>query len=228
MSVHRQQQPHSALRGALALAALLAGLACSTVSSLPFLAGGTPQPTVPPPTGTPQPTALPGEAEATAAVEDLERPMVIPDGPTIGTRRETRLAVDDRLPVLEMVAAEDYATEELTEVGRTFDFTLELPEDDALLWVYGWCATTPEIMSQNLEVMELEFSVNGTLVDPNRFEPFSDTSGDACAYFAAVVYDWPTGVSVLQTKVTFLEPLNDGFADYEAGEQTFVYTVTAP
>jgi hypothetical protein len=197
---------------ALAVAALAGGLACSAVSSLPFLPG----------TATPSPTA-------TAAVQPGTQPLQIEGGPTINTRRDTRLAVTERLPVLEALAEEDYSNDELAEVGRTFTFTVALPGDLPVLWVYGWCTTTPEILEQNLGVMRMEFSVNGTVVDAQQFEPYEQLSDEAaCRYFAAEVFAWPRGTTTLQTKVIFTEPLDDGFAEYEAGEQVFIYTVTVP
>lgn len=201
----------------LAAATLAAGLACNAVSTLPLPFLSTPAAPAAGPTATI--TAQPGA-----------QPLQIEGGPTINTRRDTRLAVTERVPVLEALAEEDYSNDELAEVGRAFPFTIELPGDLPVLWVYGWCTTTFEILEQNLSVMELEFSVNGTPVDVGQFEAFEEQAEDGvCRYFAAEVFAWPPGsTTTLQTKVIFSEPLNDGFADYEAGEQTFIYTVSAP
>jgi hypothetical protein len=221
MNGQNRKRSRWASRGGLALAVLAAGLACNTVTSLPILAGSAP------PAATEAPEAA-VPVEPTAPPNNGEQPLKLEGGPTVGTRRETRLAVTDRLPVLEILAQEDYATDDLLEVGRTFPFTIDLEQSEPLLWVYGWCATTPDIMAQNLEVMQIEYSVNGTPVDAGQFEAYGDQTGDACSYFAAVVYDWPSGTTTLQTKVVFTEALNDGFADYQPGEQLFVYTVNVP
>lgn len=202
-------------------AAALTLLACTTVTRLTDQM-----------LGRAAPTAAPSEAEPS---QPGLRPLEIEGGPTIGTPRETRVALSEgRLRFLDELATETYTPEELARVGETFQFTVELDDpEERLLWYYGWCATTPEILEQNLEHMQFSATVNGQPVDLAYFETLDtvDQSGDqslVCRSFVTIVYAWPSGTTTLEYKVTYEETINDGMADYPPGDQTFVYTVTAP
>jgi len=147
----------------------------------------------------------------------------------IGSPRETRIAISEQTRVLDALAPEEYSDEALAQVGETFTYTVTLDRNEKLIWVYGWCATTQAILEQNLERMTFDFSVNGTPVDARQFQVFDGQADDLeCRSYTAVVYDWPTGTTTLETKVTYDEKINDGLADYPEGSQAFVYTVTAP
>jgi hypothetical protein len=156
----------------------------------------------------------------------------IAGGPTIGSPRETRVALAagaETPPILEQLAKEQYSQDEMAKVGGTFEFTIALTQTGQVLWAYGWCATSADVVTQNLEHMAVEFSINGTPVDPGQFQVVEDQSGNlSCRTAVAVIYDWPSGTTTVETKLTFLEKVNDGISDYPPGTQDFVYTVTAP
>ncbi len=106
---------------------------------------------------------------------------------------------------------------------------MALDADARLVWGYGWCATTQEILNQNYEHLNIEFAINGQPVELDKFYlDESENNGLFCKSFYAVVFRWPSGETKLQTVVTFEEKINDGVGDYEAGTQTFDYTVTLP
>jgi hypothetical protein len=166
---------------------------------------------------------------ATAPAVAGESPLPIAGGPVVGSQQETRTAIEEQIRVLEQLAGERYSEAELTRVGQTFPFTVRLEENQPVIWTYGWCTTTQAILEQNLARMTLEFSVNGAPVDLGQFHVLDRQSSSlACRFYAAVVYDWPTGTTTLESRITYTEPINDGFFDYPEGVQTFVYTVTAP
>ena len=199
------------------LTAALATLACATVTNL----------------GRPTATPLPLPEATTPANEPSDpaaEALVVEGGPTIGTPREARIAGSDLTPILEQVAVESYSSEELNAVGQALEYTVEMTETSPLLWNYGWCATTREILLDNLDKMEFEFTANGTPVPLEQFNIVDYQTSDGeweCRDFTAVVYDWPLGDEVtLETKVTFTEDLNDGQFDFPAGEKRFVYRVT--
>jgi hypothetical protein len=194
----------------------LAALACNTLNSrVPWAAQPTPAPT---------PTPAP---EAAAPVG---RPLPIAGGPVIGSPRETRIAVSENVASVQSLAPENYTTEELAVVGKTFTYTVAMDESRELLWIYGWCTTSLELLGQNLEHMQVDFFVNGTRVDPQQLQPFYGQASDGmpCQYLVTVVYDWPSGSTRLETVVTFKEKINDGISDYPPGTQTLQYTVTVP
>ena len=193
---------------ALSLAVLMTGMACSAVNSLPLIGQ--------------ERAALPAATAPPAAA-------VLPAGPTIGTLRETRAAIEERVPAFEALAAEQYSDTDLTQVGATFQFTVNLAQEQPLLWVYGWCTTTPQLLEQNFSVIQLEFTLDGQPVDEGLFDVLESTAGTLpCRYYGLVLYDWPSGQTQLNTRVIYTEALYDGFGDYPAGEQNFAYTVNAP
>jgi hypothetical protein len=44
--------------------------------------------------------------------------------------------------------------------------------------------------------------------------------------FGVMMSDWPNGTYTLEAVSTFNEKINDGVADYEAGDYIFIYNVT--
>lgn len=209
----------------LMLAALaLAALACNTVMA-PLREGAAP---VAPTAASAPPTAAP-PLDSPAG----EAALSLPDGPTIGAPRETRIAISDQLASVNELAPEEYSLEEQLEMGRTFEYTAQLPDNEPRLWFFGWCATTPAILRQNLEQMTFEVSVNDTPVPLEQFEVIDNTqSGQGqtleCRTFVSVISDWPSGDTTLRVKYTFAEELNDGMEDYGPGTQVMEYVVTAP
>ncbi len=204
----------------------LVGLACQTVTVVPNILFGRASPTPRPP------TVVAPNAAATPDVDDNgDTPLTLGAGPTLGTIRETRVAVAEDTADLESLAEEGYSTEELNTVGARLSYTVRLDQTDTpVLWGYGWCATTRTILDENLAAMQVEFTLNGEPVDLARFDiaDYASADGLECRSFVVVVYAWPSGPTTLETRVTFTEALDDGMAEYPAGDQVFTYTVTAP
>lgn len=201
-------------------------LACQTVTVLPerLFGRASPTPSAPP--------AVAPNAAATPDVDDSgDTPLTIGAGPTLGTIRETRVAMAESVEDLEGLADEGYSSEELNTVGARLSYTVRLDQADTpVLWGYGWCATTRTILDDNLATMQVEFTLNGEPVDLARFDIADYVSPDGleCRSFVVVVYDWPADPTTLETRITFTEPIDDGMAEYSAGDQVFTYTVTGP
>lgn len=155
--------------------------------------------------------------------------LKIEGGPVLGAPPTSEAALKARTKFLFEVANERYSNEELAQIGKTFTYTIALDKDQRLMWYYGWCATSQDILKQNFEHIRLEFSVNGAPVALQQFAVLeNETSGMFCKNYFTVVYKWPSGATTLVTKATFDEKINDGTADYPAGAQTAEYTVTLP
>jgi len=194
---------------------MTASLACATVTSFG-------RPTATPPPAPTRASSQPPDSAAEA--------FAIEGGPTIGTPREARIAIAEGALVLAALAPEEYTSEELNAVGDTLDYTIELTETQPLLWLYGWCATSRDILLDNLERMVIEFSVDGTPVPVEQFNVADYQNGDwQCRDFVAVIDDWPSGATVeIETRITYTEAINDGQFDFPAGEKRLVYRVTVP
>ena len=213
----------------LVLSALaLLSLSCQTVTSMfspstPTAARARPAATA----GVKPAATSPGNPTATPrAVSPTSAPGA--NAPTIGTLAESQQAYNDgSIKYLEELAAEQYSSADLQQMDKTFPYTLQLAQEQPLLWQFGWCATTPAILKQNLALISYTFSINGAPVEISQFYAYDSQSSDQleCHSYVAVLAHWPKGKTTLQTIVTFDGKLNDGVSDYPAGRQTFVYTV---
>ena len=163
-----------------------------------------------------------------AAEQALSEPTsagVTPSGPpTVASASEAADALSS-LPQLEQRASEQYDSAAFAQPG-TVNYTLNLNESEDLLWLYAWCADTEETLNQNFENIQLTFTLDGEDV------PLSDmatqdlpNSGQQCRIYYTVLSDWPVGEHHLNTTATFTGPINDGTADYEAGDYVLEYTV---
>jgi hypothetical protein len=205
---------------------ILPALACSTFNRL--AEGGNLTDLATPPAANDGPTVT--EPETLPAGDAF----VLPSGLTISSPRETRITLtEENLEAFEDRAdeTENYTDEEYNTVGNTLTFTLSAQADERLAWYYGWCATTPELLEDNLAKMKIEFIVEDTVVPANQFETFdsvqisTDGTEVICHTYAAMVSKWPGGLNTLVTRITFLEAVNDGMGDYDAGTITFKYEI---
>jgi C-terminal processing protease CtpA/Prc len=151
---------------------------------------------------------------------------ITPSGPPrIGStsQADAALATANQL---EQAARETYTTAELSQMDKTFTYTIPLAASEDLIWIYGWCSTTNEIMLDNWKHIQVKFMLNGGEVTLNKFAKFEgENGGQMCRFYYTVLKDWPAGQHSVQTVVTFDAPINDGTAGYAAGTQTFQYDV---
>jgi hypothetical protein len=127
------------------------------------------------------------------------------------------------------VAKENYGQGAQPKPGETFTYTVDLTQDQRLVWISGWCAKTSAILADNLKSIQVEFLVNGQPVNLGQFAKFDGTAGgQQCRYDYTVGYRWPKGTAQLETRVTFKAPINDGTTDYPAGTVSYVYNVSRP
>lgn len=155
--------------------------------------------------------------------------LKLASGVIIGTAASGQQAFDKQNQQLEQLAKESYTPEELSQMGKTFAYTVPLDKDQRLLWGWGWCANSKATLDENYQHIKLAFTANGQKVDLSQFAEISQAAGGQfCKSYYTVVYHWPSGDTKLQTVVTFDAKINDGTSDYAAGKQTFNYTVTLP
>ncbi len=128
---------------------------------------------------------------------------------------------------LESLAKEHYTEEDFAKPG-TVTFTVENPNDKPVFFSYGWCAKDDQILKQNLEHIEVQLYLNddklGTEVVHNISFKLND--GQSCSEFGVLLSGWPVGEYKLKSVASFDGKLNDGFADYEAGDYILEYNVT--
>ena len=128
---------------------------------------------------------------------------------------------------LQSLAKEQYTEEDFAKPG-TLMFTINITDDKSTYFNYGWCTTTEEILQQNFEHISVKLYFNDKELGSDVIHPVQYTSPDGlvCVDFGVMMSEWPDGKYTLEAVSTFNEKINDGLADYEAGDYIFVYNVT--
>jgi hypothetical protein len=127
---------------------------------------------------------------------------------------------------LATLAKEEYSDEESDQPG-TLTYTVEIRDDKPTYFNYGWCTTTEEILLQNFEHIKIGFYFNGRALGREVVHAFPSQSNDmVCLSFVTLMSNWPNGEYQLTAVVTFEEKINDGLADFEAGDYIYEYNVT--
>ena len=125
------------------------------------------------------------------------------------------------------LAQEQYPEEDFARPG-TLTFTVNIADNKPTYFNYGWCAVDEETLRQNFEHMDVRLYVNdaelGTDVVHNL--TFTSPNNLLCLDFGVLILEWPVGEHKLEAVATFKEKINDGLADFEAGDYVFVYNVT--
>jgi len=145
--------------------------------------------------------------------------------PRIGSVLESETALSIGVPWLTELAEEDY--EVTSQAGEIYTYTVSLDRSRDVLWIYGWCTTTKELLRQNWEHITLGFTVNGEDVPLERFAMLEvDIEDQQCRLHYALATDWPPGEHVLITEVTFETELDDGEEIFPAGTHWYKHIVT--
>lgn len=127
---------------------------------------------------------------------------------------------------LASLAKEQYTDEDTAQPG-TLTYTVEITEDTPTYFNYGWCTTTEEILEQNFEHIKIGLYFNGDALPGEVVHPITYQISDmVCLDFVALLSDWPNGEYTLRAVATFDEQINDGIADFEAGDYIYEYNVT--
>jgi hypothetical protein len=126
---------------------------------------------------------------------------------------------------LEELAKEKYQAADFSKPG-TLTYTINLARSRDLMWVYGWCAASAELLQQNLENMTLVFDLDGKEILASEMATFdAESGGQQCKYIYGLLSDWPIGRHHLTITSTFNTQMNDGSADYEPGDYVLEYIV---
>jgi C-terminal processing protease CtpA/Prc len=139
---------------------------------------------------------------------------------------------EGKVGYLEQYAKEKYPNS--LEVGKVFPYTIVLKESTPMVWGFGWCSTSQDILEQNLSQILIKFMLNGNVVPADKIAVVNQTGKDAngkdvwCRSAALVPDQWPSGEHHLETEITFKSKINDGMTDYPAGAIKNEYTVYVP
>ncbi len=190
-------------------------------------------------TGVPPTLQVPIDEETATSTEDIvleyaERAILLPLGagitpsasPVFLSQDQTETALSSAY-LLEQKAREEYTTEDLLGMDKTFPFTIPLSRSETLLWVWGWCAKDQATLDNNLGKLKVTYTLNGQDVPADQFLrlDYDSSDGQKCIAYVLGLKDWKGGEHKLITTVNFTSPLNDGVYDFPVGYQIFEYTV---
>ena len=160
-----------------------------------------------------------GPAETSAPAESM--PTMETDSNVVLESLQAREAV-----YLASLAKEQYSDEDAAQPG-TLTYTVEITDDTPTFFNYGWCTTTEEILQQNFEHIRIGLFFNGEALSSDVVHPITYQLTDmVCLDFVALLSNWPNGEYQLRAVATFDEQINDGKADFDAGDYIYEYTVT--
>jgi hypothetical protein len=172
-----------------------------------------------PPTSTPAPTRIPATQQAWVKPAQM---------PSIGSAGEAQSAYDSGGAYLESFTSNYPYMPEINQPGDEYVFPVPLNEPKPLLWSYGWCTTTSQILDDNFKSIKIEFVLNETVVPLSNFTvvEYAREDGSPCREFVGLVKTWTPGTHQLESRVTFTQAIHDGWNLYPAGTHVFKYFVT--
>ena len=181
------------------------------------------------------PGMIPLNPEATATPEPAESaepaPSAEPSGslPAMETNPDVVIEAlqGGDFVYLQALAEETYTEEEYAKPG-TLTFNVTITEDRPTYFNYGWCTTTEEILEQNFEHIRIGLFLDDVPLGSDVVHPitFTRQDGFVCLDFGVLMSDWENGEYRLRAVATFDEKINDGAADFEAGDYVYEYNVT--
>jgi hypothetical protein len=128
---------------------------------------------------------------------------------------------------LEALAKEQYTEQDYAKPG-TITYTVNITDDQPTYFSYGWCAVDDATLQNNFQHIEVTLYLNDAKLGMDVVHSLSFTSANNlhCADFGVLMTDWPNGQYKLKAVATFKDKINDGMADYAAGDYVFEYHVT--
>jgi hypothetical protein len=162
---------------------------------------------------------------ASAAVPTSTGPLPPAAGaPKIGSKDQSTSALTSGAPFLENKAPEKYQASDSAKPG-TLTYTVSVKPSDQVIWAYAWCAASQTVLDQNFKSIKVKFVLDRKDVTSQMQTNDLPNNGQQCRLYFAALSAWPTGSHHLTTTATFTDKINDGTADYAAGDYLQDYTV---
>ncbi len=146
--------------------------------------------------------------------------------PQIDSKELSLSALQAGAPFLEDKSTEKYQGSDYGKPG-TLTFNAAVKTSDQVMWEYPWCATTQQVLDQNFKSIKLKFVLDGKDVTQQLQTVDLANNGQQCRLYFTALSNWPSGSHHIVTTATFTGPINDGTADYVAGNYILDYTVNA-
>ena len=153
---------------------------------------------------------------------------VVPTGPPkIASPEKAQARLEEgNILQLEEKARELYSDAELSRMDEPLTYTVTLAEEEDILWAWGWCAASEELLDENMSQIQLNFMLGDESISVENFVSFDyPYEAQFCRAYFTVLSEWPAGEHHLTTTAVFKQPINDGTMDFPAGSQIYEYTV---
>jgi hypothetical protein len=143
----------------------------------------------------------------------------------MASKSDAATALSSNVPYLEQKAKERYQASDSANPG-TLTYTVTLAPTDQVIWGYGWCATTQDVLNTDLKSIKLKFTLDGKDIPVSGMQVDNTPSGtQQCQATYTALSNWPAGSHHIVTTATFTGKINDGTSDYAAGDYVLDYTV---
>lgn len=150
---------------------------------------------------------------------------VTPSGnPKVAAKNEAEQALRSGTAFLEDKARERPAADVFAKPG-TVSYTIPLSSSESLIWAYIWCASDADTLAKNFESISLKFMLNQEDITSQMNSIDLPANAQQCRVVFTMLRDWPGGEHHLTTTATFSQQINDGSADYPAGDYILDYAV---
>jgi hypothetical protein len=138
-----------------------------------------------------------------------------------GTRRSTAGNEDDGVWQQFSPGTDKYAP----------PYSIDSSEREFLAYI--WCASTPDVLANNLKDIRLIFTLDGTMIPASSLATYDSTVSDvtglldrgdmttttvACRHVFTVLDQWPAGMHSYSIKATLAKMIYDGVHTYQPGD----------
>jgi hypothetical protein len=113
--------------------------------------------------------------------------------------------------------------------------SVRFAKDQEIFVTWGWCATTRELLLQNMDHVTISFIFDGRTLPLDDFFKSETVQDDSknCRVYSGVIHSWPVGQHTFEYLFEYLMEtdalINDGYSDIPKGKvshKTYHITVT--
>jgi serine/threonine protein kinase len=180
---------------------------------------------------TPEPTATPSAVSPAAFSASTPGDTPEPELGFMLVEPQEALKMVPDLKTFSELAVEKYSNESWNKVNARLTFTVNSQPNVPMIWLWGWCAVSDEILQENMTKIDVVFIADGYEIPKdqlaNQTYESTDTTlkGWKCRDTLTVLRDWKPGTYKLKETITFSSEINDGKDTFEAGDMFREYTV---
>ncbi len=172
----------------------------------------------PPPVYTPTPRFV--EAPSTTPT------VVLPEfGYTIVDRDEV-FSLSPKVKALGELSREKYTPDDRNAINRELLYTIDGTPDLPMFWRWYWCATTKELLNQNMREIDTLFEADGQVITREQLAS-TDYAFETgwCFTYSTILKDWKPGVYHLVQTTIIKSSIHDGQETFSPGYKKYDFTV---